>query len=190
MRERPHITPPTAPNRPTWREFAQLINEDRMTNRGWGRGWLDSGFHALFVLRLGHFALGIPNPVVRKPLTVVYQLLRRRVRNKLGIEIHNRMTVGRRVRIVHQGAIVMHECSVIGDDCTIRQAVTLGGAGDGWSPENRPILGKDVHVGSGAVIIGNVHVGDGARIGPNAVVMTDVPAGAIVVASRSRVIVR
>jgi serine O-acetyltransferase len=74
----------------------------------------------------------------------------------------------------------------IGDDCVIRHNVTIGGV-SGARPDG-PIIGSGVEVGAGAVIIGRIRIGDGARIGPNAVVMTNVPAGAIAVAPATRIL--
>lgn len=49
-----------------------------------------------------------------------------------------------------------------------------------------PRLGDDVSIGAKAYVVGNVEVGAGARIGFNACVAADVPAGAIVVAAHVR----
>ena len=80
--------------------------------------------------------------------------------------------------IEHQGAIVIHGASVIGDDCIIRQGCTLG-LRRLDDPGAAPILGKGVSLGAGAVLLGRITIGDGATIGANAVVLDDVPPGAI-----------
>jgi serine acetyltransferase len=73
----------------------------------------------------------------------------------------------------------------IGDDCVIRQGVTIGQhARDGRAP----ILGDKVNVGAGAVLIGPIRVGNGAIIGPNVVVTRNVPDGATLFAQPPRVI--
>lgn len=179
------MTPPTAPTSPTFREYVDLVREDRRTNR---KNF--AGFQALLAVRTGHLARSIRFPLARKFVTLCYEFMRRRVRIRHGIEVNRRMTIGRRVRIVHQNSIVLHKWAVIGDDCMIRHGVTLGVTSDVWRADENPVLGANVHVGVGAAIVGRVRVGDNVRIGPNAVVMTDVPAGAMVVAPRSRVIVR
>lgn len=178
----PVATPPSASLQPTLGEFVQLIREDWLTN---GRHWDLPGFQALFVYRLGVFRMTIRSAAIRKPLSFLYRILQRHVRNRLNIELSYTAHIGRRVRIIHQGAIVIHPHAVIGDDCWIRQGVTLG-TGMDWDKDDRPTLGRDVRIGVGAVLAGTLTVGDGARIGPNAVIMTDVPAGAKVVAPRPR----
>lgn len=184
MKPPPDVSSPTAPTRPNRRETIELIREDRLTNGG---AWTCPGFQALLAIRVGQHVRSIGNPIVRKPVTVLYKLLRRRARTRFGIEVHASMTVGRRVTIAHQGAIVFHEYTVIGDDCVIRQSATLGGI-DTWKRDEHPTLGRNVGLGAGAAIVGKVTVGDNARIGPNAVVTNHVPPGALVVAPKSRVI--
>src|SRR5699024_12296997 len=71
---------------------------------------------------------------------------------------------------------VIVETTIVGDDCTIYQGVTLGGTS--WSPGKRhPTLANDVVVGAGAKVLGPFTVGEGARIGSNAVVVKEVPPG-------------
>ncbi|MBV1777073.1 serine O-acetyltransferase [Burkholderiaceae bacterium DAT-1] len=104
-----------------------------------------------------------------------------------GIEIHPGATIGRRVFIDHGMGIVIGEHAVIGDDCTLYHGVTLGGLGLASKPGKRhPTLGKGVVVGAGAKVIGPIDIGEGAKIGPNAVVIKDVEAGAIMVANLAR----
>jgi serine O-acetyltransferase len=120
-------------------------------------------------------------------MTLLYRMMQRHVRNHYGIEMYDTATIGRRLEIGHQGAIVIHEYAVIGNDCTIRQAVTIGAAGS-WSATTAPILGDHVDVGAGAKILGKIKVGDNTRIGPNVVLMTDLPAGAIAFVEPPRVL--
>jgi serine O-acetyltransferase len=104
-----------------------------------------------------------------------------------GIEIHPGATVGRRVFIDHGMGIVVGETADIGDDCTLYHGVTLGGTS--WKAGKRhPSLGKGVVIGAGAKILGPILVGDGAKIGCNAVVVRDVPAGATAVGIPARVL--
>ena len=93
-------------------------------------------------------------------------------------------TLGEGLKIPHPNGIVIHEDAVIGRDCMIMQQVTVGMIDGG----EIPTLGNDVYVGAGAKIIGRLTVGNGARIGANAVVLTDVPAGATAVGVPARVI--
>ncbi|XZG69758.1 serine O-acetyltransferase [Chitinibacteraceae bacterium HSL-7] len=106
-----------------------------------------------------------------------------------GIEIHPGATIGRRVFIDHGMGTVIGEHAVIGDDSTLYQGVTLGGLGLASKPGKRhPTLGQRVVIGAGAKVIGPIDIGDDAKIGPNAVVIKDVPAGATMVANLARMV--
>jgi serine O-acetyltransferase len=148
------------------------IREDWATN---GRDWTRPGFRALAVHRLGVWRMGVKPRLLRVPLSVIYRMLYRFVRNHYGIELYYTVKVGRRVLIGHQGAIVIHPHAEIGDDCVLRQSITLG-ASSHWRAYEAPKIGKGVHMGAGAMVLGNVTVGDGASIGANVVVTKDVPA--------------
>ena len=161
-----------------------LIREDWVTN--W-KDWTRPGFRALVMYRLGVWRMGVKPRLLRWPLSLLYRFMHRWVRNRYGIELHYTAKIGRRLLIAHQGAIVIHEGARIGDDCILRQGVTLGAAGN-YSVDRAPVLGDRVSVGAGAMILGGVTVGDGATVGPNAVVLGDVPAGAIATAAPARII--
>jgi serine O-acetyltransferase len=151
------------------------------------RDWTLPGFRAIAVHRFGVWLKGIRFRVARKVLSRIHRMLYRYVRNHYGIELPDTTVVGRRVLIGHHGGIVIHPHAKIGDGCLIRHNVTIGAVRHdrGWEA---PILGNRVQVGCGAAILGPVTVGDGARIGPNAVVITNVPAGATVFAPPPQVI--
>lgn len=152
------------------------VRSDYRCNR---RDWTKPGFRALAVYRFGAWRRTAESRWVRVPLFAVYRTLHRFVRNHYGIEIHETATIGPRFWIAHQGGIVIHPYARIGSDCMIRQNVTIGAATFD-DRHNGPILGDRVRVGAGAAIIGQITIGDDVRIGPNAVVMRDVPAGMVV----------
>ncbi|TLU61658.1 serine O-acetyltransferase [Thalassotalea litorea] len=104
-----------------------------------------------------------------------------------GVEIHPGATIGRRFFIDHGMGIVIGETAEIGDDCTVYHGVTLGGTS--WNAGKRhPTLGNNVVIGAGAKVLGPLIVGEGARIGSNAVVVKDVPAGSTVVGIPGRIV--
>jgi serine O-acetyltransferase len=104
-----------------------------------------------------------------------------------GIEIHPGARIGRRFFIDHGMGVVIGETAEIGDDCTLYHGVTLGGTS--WNKGKRhPTLGRGVVVGAGAKILGPITVGDNAKVGSNAVVVKDVPAGATAVGIPARII--
>ena len=154
-----------------------LIREDWHAH---GRDWTRPGFRALAVHRFGTWRMGVRAKPLRAPLSILYRMLERHCRNVYGIELPYSALVGRGVVIEHQGGIVVHGASVIGDRCIIRQNCTLGiRRMDALA--DAPILGEGVQLGAGAVVLGRVRLGDGAMVGANAVVMCDVPAGALAV---------
>ncbi|MEM6749789.1 MAG: serine acetyltransferase [Planctomycetota bacterium] len=161
-----------------------LIREDL---RHHGGDWTRPGFRALAVYRFGVWRMGVKPKFVRAPLSLVYRMLFRRCRNGYGIELPYSATVGRGVVIEHQGAIVIHGETVIGDGCVIRQGVTLGNRYLD-RPLEAPVLGKNVNVGAGAKVLGAVTLGDGASVGANAVVLKDVPAGAAAVGVPAKIL--
>jgi len=104
-----------------------------------------------------------------------------------GIEIHPGATIGRRFFIDHGMGVVIGETAEIGDDVTIYHGVTLGGTS--WKEGKRhPTLGNGVVVGAGAKILGPIMIGDGAKIGSNAVVVKEVPAGATAAGIPARIL--
>jgi serine O-acetyltransferase len=104
-----------------------------------------------------------------------------------GIEIHPGATIGRRFFIDHGMGVVIGETAEIGDDVTLYHGVTLGGTS--WKEGKRhPTLGNGVVVGAGAKVLGPIHIGDGAKIGSNAVVVKDVPAGATAAGIPARIL--
>lgn len=106
-----------------------------------------------------------------------------------GIEIHPGATIGRRFFIDHGMGVVIGETAIVGDNVTLYQGVTLGGTS--WNKGKRhPTLGDGVIVGAGAKILGPFTVGAGAKVGSNAVVTKEVPAGATVVGIPGKVVKR
>ena len=104
-----------------------------------------------------------------------------------GIEIHPGARIGRRVFIDHGMGVVIGETAEIGDDCTLYHGVTLGGTS--WQKGKRhPTLEAGVIVGAGAKILGPITLGAGAKIGSNAVVVREVPAGATAVGIPARIL--
>lgn len=161
----------------TLRETIALIREDWHAN-GWD--WSRPGLRTLAVYRLGRWRMGVRSRLLRAPLSFVYRRLYYRCRNVYGIELPFTAEVGRRVVIEHQGGIVIHGCVSIGDDCVIRQNCTIGVRRTDRQGEV-PRIGARVDIGAGAAILGAVTIGDGAAIGANAVVLCDVPAGALAI---------
>ncbi len=101
-----------------------------------------------------------------------------------GADIPINARIGGGLLIPHPIGIVIHPEAEIGPNCLIFQGVTLGtGTGPGL-----PRIGAGVDIGAGAKLLGPITVGDGAKIGANAVVLCDVPAGATAVGIPARIL--
>ena len=117
----------------------------------------------------------------------IARYLSQRNRHKSGIEIHPAAQLGKGVFIDHGMGVVIGETTVVGDNCTIYQNVTLGGTGNDVG-KRHPTLGNNVLVGSGAKVLGPFTVGDNARIAAGAVVLREVPANATAVGVPARIV--
>jgi serine O-acetyltransferase len=106
-----------------------------------------------------------------------------------GVEIHPGATIGARFFIDHGMGVVIGETTIVGDDVTIYQGVTLGGTGK-ETGKRHPTLENCVVVGVGAAVLGNITVGHGSKVGGGAVVIDDVPPNCTVVGVPGRVVMR
>jgi len=136
------------------------------------------GLHAVATHRLAHrlWGWGLRFPA---------RLLAHLARMLTGIEIHPGATIGRRLVIDHGDGVVIGETAELGDDILIYHQVTLGGTSLARG-KRHPTVGNGVILGAGAKVLGPILVGDGARVGANAVVMSDVPQGVTVVGIPAR----
>jgi serine O-acetyltransferase len=107
-----------------------------------------------------------------------------------GIEIHPGARIGKRVFMDHGMGIVIGETAEVGDDVTLYQGVTLGGTSIERGQKRHPTIGNGVIVSSHAQILGPFRVGDGARIGAQAVVLSEVPEGATMVGIPAKPVAR
>jgi serine O-acetyltransferase len=189
----------TAPNAETYRSrtmiFKSLRDEiDSMIARDpAARSRLEvvltyPSFHVILWYRLAHGAWVRHWWVLGRVLSHIGRFL-------TGIEIHPGAKIGRRLFIDHGLGVVIGETAEIGDDVTMYHDVTLGGvlpAVDSASQagvKRHPTLEDKVIIGSGAQILGPITVGEAARIGANAVVTKDIPAGATAVGNPARIVV-
>lgn len=171
---------PDAAPQPGLRE---LLRDAYDTNN---RAWTTPGALAVGVHRIRQWAAAHPGPL-GSVLGAVGKVGYVFSRNVYGIDVPATVRIGRRFKIAHQGGIVLHPYTVIGDDCTIRQGVTLGAGRDTGYEDDYPTIGDRVSLGAGAAVVGRVSIGDDVSIGPNAVVLSNVPAGSIVVSPASRI---
>ncbi|PKA39893.1 serine acetyltransferase [Rhizobium sullae] len=151
------------------------------------------GFQAMAVYRFGVWARSRRLYLSRMLFGAIHFVLFCFIRNVYGIEIPYTAKLGRRVHIGHQSGIVIHEFCTMGDDCVVRQNVTIGIGGvkrGHFGPEHAPVIGRHVDFAAGAVVVGNVRIGDSVNIGPNAVIVTDVKSNTTVMAPPARMMAR
>ena len=138
-----------------------------------------SGFKALKYHRIAHGLQRMKVPA----LPIIFS---RWARLWTGIEIHPGAQIGKGLFIDHGMGVVIGETTIIGENATLFQQVTLGGTGKEQG-KRHPTLGKNVVVGAGAKVLGNIRIGDDVFIGANAVVVRDVPSSATVVGVPGRI---
>lgn len=136
------------------------------------------GLHALMFYRVAHW-------LWERKLRLIGRFVSQLGRLFTAIEIHPGARIGQRLFIDHGAGVVIGETAEIGDDVTLYQGVTLGGTKLDRG-KRHPTLEDGVIVGAGAKVLGGFTVGRGARIGANAVVLTQVPAGATMVGIPAR----
>jgi serine O-acetyltransferase len=161
-------------------DIASVFDRDPAARTTWEVLTCYPGLHAIYIHKLAHWFW-------ENGLRWLGRLTTHFGRWVTGIEIHPGASIGRRVFIDHGMGVVIGETAEVGDDCTLYQGVTLGGTS--WNKGKRhPTLERGVVVGAGAKILGPFTVGAEAKIGSNAVVVKEVPAGATVVGVPGRMV--
>lgn len=138
-----------------------------------------SGVHALILHRIAH-------RLWRMRILFFPRWLSQFNRWLTGIEIHPAAKIGHGLFIDHGMGVVIGETTVIADNVTLYQGVTLGGTGK-EKGKRHPNIGSNVVIGAGAKVLGNITIGDNSYIGANAVVIKDVPADSTVVGVPGRI---
>ena len=141
---------------------------------------LYNGFKAVRAYRRAHWCFN-------HNMKFLARWISQRCVRKTNIEIHPGATIGKRFFIDHGMGVVIGETTVIGDNCTLYQGVTLGGTGKDQG-KRHPTLGNDVLVGAGAKVLGPFRVGDNARVAAGAVVLDAVPDNATAVGVPARIV--
>lgn len=108
---------------------------------------------------------------------------------KTGIEIHPGAVIGKGFFIDHGSGVIIGETTIIGDNVTLYQGVTLGGTGK-ETGKRHPTLCDNVMVSAGAKIIGSFTIGENSKIGAGSVVLEEVPPNCTVVGVPGRIVKR
>lgn len=138
-----------------------------------------SGLHAFISYRIAHVLRKMGIPFIPRWLSQVAKFF-------TGIEIHPGAEIGSDFFIDHGMGVVIGETTIIGNNVTLYQGVTLGGTGK-EKGKRHPTIGDNVVVGAGAKVLGNITIGENSYIGANAVVIKDVPPNSTVVGVPGRI---
>jgi serine O-acetyltransferase len=142
--------------------------------------FLYPSFHAILRYRVAHWLY------LRKHYFLARWISQRTAR-KTGIEIHPGATIGKGLFIDHGSGVIIGETTIIGDNVTLYQGVTLGGTGK-EKGKRHPTLKDNVMVSAGAKILGSFTIGENAKIGAGSVVLKEVPPNCTVVGVPGRIV--
>ncbi len=162
-------------------DIANIMAHDPAARTAWEVVTCYPGLHAVVMHRCAHWCW-------LRGFKWLGRFIAHIARGLTGIEIHPGAVIGRRVFIDHGFGVVIGETAEVGDDCTIYQGVTLGGTSLHKGAKRHPTLANNVIIGAGAKVLGAFTVGEAAKIGSNAVVVKEVPAGATAVGNPARII--
>ena len=117
------------------------------------------------------------------------RLISQRAARRTGIEIHPGAVIGKGFFIDHGSGVIIGETTIIGDNVTLYQGVTLGGTGK-ETGKRHPTIGDNVMISAGSKIIGSFTVGENSKIGAGSVVIEEVPPNCTVVGVPGRIVKR
>ncbi len=125
------------------------------------------GFHALQAYRVANWLWNNQ----RQPLAL---FLQNHISTAFSLDIHPAARIGKGIMLDHATGIVIGETTVIEDNVSIMQSVTLGGTGKD-SGDRHPKIRQGVLLGAGSKVLGNIEVGEGAHVSSGSVVLKDIP---------------
>ena len=157
-----------------------ILDRDPAARNAFEVFFLYPGLWAVMWHRPAHF-------LYKHHLKFLARWISQTVRAFTGIEIHPGAKIGKGLFIDHGMGVIIGETTIIGDDCTIYQGVTLGGTGK-ETGKRHPTLGNNVMIGSGAKVLGPFTVGDNSKIAAGAVVLSEVPPNSTCVGVPARVV--
>lgn len=170
-----------------------LWRADLYRHLGGGSGWraaarayrMVPGFRFMVWLRLA--AATERSGLLWKPVYVAARIMHKHYVYKFGISIPHDTQIGPGFFIGHFGGIVINRAARIGRNCNISQGVTIGQLNRG-ERKGVPVLGDNIYIGPGAVVVGAINIASGCAIGANAVVTRDLGDNSVAVGIPARVI--
>ena len=138
------------------------------------------GLHSILFYKISNFFWRLNLKLIARIMSNISRFL-------TGIEIHPAVKIGKNLFIDHGMGVVIGETSIIGDNVTIYQGVTLGGT-KRIKKKRHPTISDNVIIGAGAKVLGPIKVGKNSKIGANSVVTKNVPSNTTVVGIPGRII--
>jgi serine O-acetyltransferase len=149
--------------------------------------WRNHGYrHTYFMRWCSYLSRNKTNVFKKIAFRFFFEILRH-YSNEYGLEITYLSKIGPGLYIPHPQGIVVHEDAVIGRNCLLSQGVTIGDLKRG-DRKGCPVIGDNVYIAPGAVVVGHIKVGDNVAIGANAVVNRDLPDNAVAAGIPARIL--
>ena len=164
------------------KEEMRIIKERDPAIRTSFEVFLYPSFKAILCFRLAH-------GLYRRKHYFLARWISQRTARKTGIEIHPGATIGKGLFIDHGTGVVIGETTIIGDNVTLYQGVTLGGTGK-EKGKRHPTIGNNVMISAGAKVLGSFTIGENSKIGAGSVVLSEVPPNSTVVGVPGRIVKR
>lgn len=156
-----------------------MFKNIRADLKAYNGNWGAQGFWVMLVYRFGRWRYQVRPTLLRKPISLIYKILYKWIQIITCIELPCEVEIGKNFVIDHFGGIIISGYAKFGDNCRIRSGVVVGVKKTG--EKSAPVIGNDVDIGAGAVVLGKIIIGNNVLIGANAVVITNVPDNAIAV---------
>jgi len=160
--------------------FFSVLSEDVKRYKGWKNALIYYGFWIVLLYRLSHCL----HKNHLDYLAIIIQFVTKII---TGCDISRKAVIGPKLSIFHPQSIFVGPYVKMGQSCTIGPNCFIGSSKSAADPDDYPVIDDKVFISSGAQILGCITIGEKTHIGPNAVVMKDVPANSIVAPPTSRI---
>lgn len=162
-------------------EIAIVRERDPAIHSAW-EVLLYPSFKVMLHYRLAH-------KLYEKRMYFLARYISQRAVRRTGIEIHPGAVIGEGLFIDHGTGVIIGETTIIGNNVTLYQGVTLGGTGKEHG-KRHPTIKDNVMISAGAKVLGSFTVGENSKIGAGSVVLEEVPPNCTVVGVPGRVVKR
>ncbi len=167
----------------SWKDSVNTVLERDPAAKSFKEALLFSpGLHAILLQKISHRQYLKGNFLLARAINYFGRFL-------TGADIHPGATIGKGFFIDHATGVVIGETTIIGENVSMFQGVTLGGVST-IKAKRHPTIGNNVTIGAGAIVLGDINIGDCVKIGAGSVVTKDVPPNCTVVGVPGRVVKR